>query len=286
MKIMRIIVAIIFVIVSIVAATVFVSETLKTDKNAPVINISGEVIDVSIKATNEDLLAGVTAYDKKDKDLTGQVIVESISRFTEKGVCKVTYAVCDSDNNIAKATRKIRYTDYSSPRFTVTGNLCFSMYEIVDIREFIHVNDCLDGNITSRIITTSENYSSTDAGFYTIKSTVTNSKGDYAEIELPLIVEDRPLSSPKIELSEYLIYVSAGQRIELNSYIVDALTVGEESIKDRVVIESTTNVVSADGVYTATFAEEGTYHVHYYATDANGYRGHSVMTVIVGGQDK
>ena len=50
-----------------------------------------------------------------------EVIVESVSRFTDKGVCKVTYAVCDSDNHIAKATRKIIYTDYVSPTFFSYG---------------------------------------------------------------------------------------------------------------------------------------------------------------------
>ncbi len=274
MKLMRIIVLIMFVIVSITAATVYIGDAARTDKTMPVITVKGDVIDVSIKATDKELLAGVTAYDEKDKDLTDKIIVESVSRFSTKGVCKVTYAVCDSDNHIAKATRKIRYTDYTSPEFSVTGNLCFSLYERIDIREFIHATDCLDGNITRRIITTSDSYSSSVAGFYTIKTTVTNSKGDHAEIELPLIVEDRPLSAPVIELTEYLVFTPVGKSVDFNSYVVDALTSYEESIRDSVLIESNVD-----------FSKEGTYHVHFYATDANGYRGHSVMTVIVGGQD-
>ncbi len=275
MKIMRIIVSILFVFITIVAATVFIGDKLQTDKTIPVITVSDEVLEVSIKATNEDLLAGVSAYDEKDKDLTDRIIVESVSRFTDKGVCKVTYAVCDSDNHIAKATRKIIYTDYVSPAFSVTGNLCFSLYESIDINPYIHVSDCIDGDISGRIITTSDNYSGSVAGAYALRATVTNSKGDYSEIDLPLIVEDRPLSAPVIELSEYLVYTSVGKTIDFKSYVVDALTINEESIKDSVVIESTVD-----------FSKEGTYHVHYYATDVNGYRGHSVMTVIVGGQDK
>ena len=275
MKIFRIIVSILFVFIAILAATVFIGDKMKADKTLPVITVESEILEVSINATTEDFLVGVTAYDEKDKDLTEQIIVESVSRFTDTGVCKVTYAVCDSDNHVAKATRKIVYTDYVSPTFKVTGNLCFSLYENIDIRDFIQVSDCLDGNITKRCIITSDKYSGSVAGAYTIKATVTNSKGDYTEIELPLIVEDRPLSAPVIELSEYLVYTPVGKSIDFKSYVVDALTVQEESLKDSVVIEST-----------ADFSTEGTYHVHYYATDANGYRGHSVMTVIVGGQDK
>lgn len=275
MKLMRIIVLIVFIFVSIFAATVFISDKVKTDNTGPVIRVSSEVLDVSIKATNKDLLAGVTAYDEKDKELTDSIIIESVSRFSEKGICKVTYAVCDSDNNVAKATRKIRYTDYVSPTFAVSGNLCFSLYESMDIRPFISSHDCLDGDITKRLIITSDNYSSSVAGAYAIKATVTNSKGDRAEIELPLIVEDRPLSAPTIELSEYLVYTDVGKSVDFKSYVVDALTKQNESIKESVIIESN-----------ADFSKEGTYHVHFYATDANGYRGHSVMTVIVGGQNK
>lgn len=275
MKLMRIIVPVIFIFVSIFAATVFISDKVKNDNTGPVIRVSSEILDVSIKATNEDLLAGVTAYDEKDKELTDKIIVESVSRFTEKGVCKVTYAVCDSDNNVAKATRKIRYTDYTSPEFRVTGNLCFSLYESIDIRPFIFAQDCLDGDITRRLIITSDHYSSSVAGVYAVKAAVTNSKGDQTTIELPLIVEDRPLSAPKIELSEYLVFTPVGKSLNFKSYVVDALTSQKESLKDSVIIESN-----------ADFSKEGIYHVHFYATDANGYRGHSVMTVIVGGQDK
>ena len=275
MKILRISVLIVFIFVSIFAATVFISDKVKTDNTGPVIRVSSEMLEVSISATNEDLLAGVTAYDEKDKELTDQIIVESISRFTEKGVCKVTYAVCDSDNNVAKATRKIRYTDYTSPSFEVSGNLCFSLYESMDIRNFITASDCLDGDLTNRVIVTSDQYSTTVAGVYSIKATVTNSKGDRSEIELPLIVEDRPLSAPKIELSSYLAYTDVGKAIDFKSYVVDAVTRQDESLKNSVIIESN-----------ADFTKEGTYHVHFYATDANGYRGHSVMTVIVGGQNK
>lgn len=275
MKLMRIIVSILFVFISIAALTVLVGNKMAEDKTVPVITVDGDILDVSIKATEEDLLAGVTAYDGKDKDLTDKIIVESVSRFTEKGVCKVTYAVCDSDNNVAKATRKIRYTDYVSPQFKVIGNLCFSLYEKMDIRAFITATDCIDGNVNKRIITTSNNFSNSVAGFYTIKATVTNSKGDYAEIDLPLIVEDRPLNAPVIELSEYLVFTPVGKKIDFASYVVDALDEREDSLKPLVKFESNVD-----------FSKEGTYHVHYYVTDINGYRGHSVMTVIVGGEGK
>lgn len=272
MKLLRFIVLIAFVFVTIASATVFISEKVRTDRTIPVITVNGEIIDVSLKATDEELLVGVTAYDEKDKDLTDKIIIESISRFTEKGVSKVIYAVCDSDNNVAKATRLIRFAGYESPKFFVEGNLCFSLYEYIDITGLIGARDSLEGNISRNIIVTSENYSSSIAGAFSIDVTVTNSKGDTSSIKLPLIVEDRPLSVPTIELSEYLIYVKKGEKINFASYVVDALDLNETSLKGSVTVES--NLVDIN--------TPGTYNVHYYVTDANGLRGHSVMTVIVG----
>lgn len=92
---------------------------INADKTIPVITVEEELIEVSLKATDEELLKGVSAHDEKDGDLTGNIIIESVSGFTEKGVSKITYAVCDSNNNVAKTTRKIRFNGYQSPKFRV-----------------------------------------------------------------------------------------------------------------------------------------------------------------------
>ena len=166
MKPMRIIVLIAFFFISVASLALYVSEKVNTDKTIPVITLEEEIIEVSLKATDEEMLAGVTAYDEKDGDLTDRIIIESVSRFTEKGVSKITYAVCDSNNNVAKATRKVKFKGYESPKFKVSGNLCFSLYERIDISELITASDSLEGNISSKIVITSEKYSSTNAGAY------------------------------------------------------------------------------------------------------------------------
>lgn len=271
MKAFKIVVLIAFVFISIASAAVFIGEKIGTDKTIPVITVEEEMIEVSLKATDEELLQGVTAYDEKDKDLTDKIIIESISRFTEKGVCKVIYAVCDSNNNVAKATRMIKYKGYESPKFQVVGNLCFSLYEHIDITELITAKDSLEGGITNKIVVTSDDYATSIAGAFSLNVSVTNNKGDSSTIKLPLIVEDRPLSAPKIELKEYLVYTKKGKTVDLNSYIVDALDYQELSIKNQITVESNVD-----------FNKPGTYNVHYYVTDSLGVRGHSVLTVIVG----
>ncbi len=270
MKPFRIIVLIAFVFIAVASAAVFVSEKLAVDKTIPVITVEGDVIEVSLKAKDEELLQGVTAFDEKDKDLTDKIIIESISRFAEKGVSKVTYAVCDSDNNVAKASRMIKFKGYKSPWFKINGNLCFSLYERIDISGIISAFDSLEGDISANIVVTSDNYSVSIPGMYSLNATVTNSKGDSSEIVLPFVLEDRPLSVPTIELKEYLVYTKKDKKIDFKSYIVDAIDLNEESLKDKVTVESNVD-----------FKKPGTYNVHYYVTDSNNFRGHSVMTVVV-----
>lgn len=271
MRAYRIIVVICFVIVAILFSAIYVKEYTETDNTRPKITLMQDELYASVKDGKEKLLEGVTAFDGKDGDITNKVIVESVSKFIEKGVCKVTYAVCDSDNHVTTATRKVVYTDYQSPRFSVNKSMCYSIYERVDLRSTIGVTDHFDGSLTNAMVLTSPNYAASTEGVFSVDATVTNSKGDMTSIRLPLIVENRSLTAPKIELKEYLVYVEKGQefapRRNILGVVSDDVTLTSGSVK----VDTNLNV-----------NQEGTYTVHYYATDINGERGHSIMTVIVG----
>lgn len=75
-------------------------------------------ISVSIHADEAELLAGVTAYDAKDGDVTDSLAVEHISNFIEKGRRKISIVAFDSDNNVTHAEREMVYNDYTSPVFS------------------------------------------------------------------------------------------------------------------------------------------------------------------------
>ncbi len=270
MKIIRVVVAALFVIMLILTGMVFALKTIETDTTIPRIDVEGDLIEVSLKATREELLQGVTAFDEKDKDLTDKIIIESVSKFTSPGVSKVTYAVCDSDNNVSTATRKIHYKDYIPPRFRLNRSLCYSIYETPKISGAVGAYDCLEGNISQNIILTSEDYTSAVAGVFTIKASVTSNKGDVSEILLPLIVEDRSTAAPEITLKDYLIYVKPNETIDFRSYLVNAIDSKENNLTSQVQIESNINT-----------SKEGVQLVHYYVFDEKGNRGHTVLTVVV-----
>lgn len=273
MRIMRISITILFVVTSVIFSCVFLHRKSSVDNTMPEIVLETDFIEVNCDATNEDFLKGVTATDEKDGDLTSEVIVESVSRFIEPGVCEVKYAVCDSDNHVARATRKARYVDYEAPKFKLNTSLCFSLYENINIASYITAVDSIDGDISENIAITSPDYTSALPGIFTLNISVSNKQGDTSSLSLPLIMEDRNLSAPTITLTDYLIYLDKNQKVDFEDYIVEATDRNKNDLTDRIVIDDNVN-----------FKESGTYSVHYYVTDDNGAKGHSVLNVVVQGE--
>ena len=271
MRILRLVVSLIFVVTTALYVYFLVAEKIKSDETVPVITLAEEVLEVDIDATKEDLLSGVTAFDEKDGDLTDKVIVESVSNFIEPGLCRVTYAVCDNNSHVATATRKIRYKGYTSPKFTLSEDLCYSLYERLDVSKAIGAVDCIEGDISTNIVVSSEDYTSSIEGVFNIQATVTNRKGDSSTITVPLIIEDRSLSAPTIELKEFLVYSEPNKKIDFKKYLDSAEDSRGNDLTKDVTIETNIDV-----------SKEGSYTVHYYVTDKNGVVGHSVLTVIIG----
>ena len=272
MKILRVFIILTFVITSVLFGVFYVREKMTTDNTIPVITVEQEIIEVSFKATDEELLQGVTAYDEKDKDITDKVIVESVSKFLSDGMCKVVYAVCDSDNNVSNATRKIKFKNYESPKFSANESLCYSIYDKINISNAIKAYDHIDGDISRNIIITSDDFTGSVVGVFNIGVSVTNSKGDVSAIKLPLVIEDRSLAAPVIELSKYLIYADKGDEIDWSTFLVGVKSKNAEELPlESVRIETNANM-----------SEEGVYSVHYYVTDAKGAQGHSILNVVVG----
>ncbi len=273
MKFYRLAVIVLFLAVSGVFLYTFVTEKLTVDTTLPVITLEDDVLELSVSAKDKDFLDGVTAYDEKDGDITDKIIVESVSKFIKPGICKVTYAVCDGDNHVATAVRKVKYTDYTAPRYSLTESPCYSVYEAVNVKNSLAVTDCFDGKLDSSMILTSKDYVAATEGVFTIDVTVTNSMGDVSVLTFPLIVENRSLSAPQIELSQYLLYIDKGDEFDAEDYLVSATDYKEKNLLRKVTVDTNLNV-----------NKEGTYIVHYYAVDDRGERGHSTMIVIVGNE--
>ena len=270
MRIMRISVTVLFILTLTAFLATLIFQKGREDTTLPEIIMESDSIEVSCDATSKDFLKGVKATDEKDGDLTNEIIVESVSRFIKPGVCEVKYAVCDSNNHVARATRKVRFTDYESPKFKLSESLCFSLYETTNIASHIRAIDSIEGDISGNLVITSPDYNSSVTGIFSLELSVSNQKGDTSTLTLPLIMEDRSLSAPKIKLKDYLIYLDKGQEVDFEDYIVEAIDKNDRDITSRIEIDDNVNL-----------KKSGTYSVHYFVTDSAGAKGHSVLNVVV-----
>lgn len=74
------------------------------DRNEPVITFGEEGPVYREGMDDAELLAGVTASDREDGDVTDSLLIEKISG-TGEGSVIVTYVARDSANNVAKVSR-------------------------------------------------------------------------------------------------------------------------------------------------------------------------------------
>lgn len=194
-------------------------EIYEDDPSGPVISVGDELVAVGIHDGEEVLLAGVTALDKKDGDVTNSLIVENISQFFGDDARTVTYAAFDSDGHISKATKELRYTDYTSPRFELTGSLRFRAGETVNIEKIVFASDCLDGDLSNKIkISADTSINNRVTGFYTIKYEVTNSAGDIVVLPIDIEIYEPVNNEVELNLDRYLVYYE-GEEIDYKDFL-------------------------------------------------------------------
>lgn len=209
-------------VVTLVAFIVFsVIEKVTTDTTLPEITVDSEVLEISVKDKKSDLLKGVTATDGKDGDITDKVCVEYVSKFIEPGVCTVTYAVTDSDKHVAKKTRTLRYTDYTTPEFYMKRALVYGVGEALDLRSAVGARDCIDGDISDKVTILATDYVENTAGVFTASLSVTNSMGDSIYLDVTVHVEGNETMAPEIQLKKTLIYIKKGETPVFEDYLGD-----------------------------------------------------------------
>ena len=201
-----------------------------SDQTSPVIRFDQDLLEVSVDVTEEELLSGVTAEDRKDGDVTDTVIIESISKLLDGKERIVTYAAFDGDNHVGKAERRIRYTNYTPPRFYLDGPIRAASMDagISEILKPLRAEDCIDGDLTEQIVVLdSELQSMTAEGLSVVYEVqVTNSCGDVASLKLPMTVSFDGGTGTKgyaeLKLTDYLVYRKTGETLDYLSFVKSA----------------------------------------------------------------
>ena len=222
----RIFVVIFFIISVLLFGGYTLIRAVTVDRTLPIIEMDSDEVTISVKGGDAAILEGIKASDEKDGDITGNLFVESKSTFIEKGIFKATIAVADSDNHVTKVERKVTYSDYRSPQFTLTEPLKFlttrENRDDLNIAESLRANDVVDGDISNKIKISSEysinGYTTGDSHMEFI---VTNSMGDTSKLPVTVNIysalEENGL--PEIILSNYLINIPVGEGADIAALI-------------------------------------------------------------------
>lgn len=234
----------------------------------PVLSCPSDVLEVSAGDPKSVLLKDVSAIDSQDGDLTGRIVIGSISRLFNENTAKVTLLVFDSDNNMGMCTRYIRYTDYHRPRFAVYEPLVSDTAEDLSIINRLSAYDVVDGDITKdiRISTLS---STQNPELFLVTVQVMNSLGDIALQELPVLMQSYDPLRPEIQLSEYLTYVERDAQFDPQDFLRSAHILQREIPLEYVSVASSVDTSKA-----------GTYHVFYTYNETDSV-GTAILTVVV-----
>ena len=269
MKIIKLILALLFCVVTVLYAGTALYRAVFHKNDPPVISCSSHTLEVKVTDGADVLLSGISASDPQDGDLTAQVRIAGTSKLIDQNTAKVTYLVFDSDNNMGSYTRFIRYTDYARPRFEVTSPLLFDANQEIAPAKFIRAVDTIDGDISSSVRIATLNLT-TAAGVYTITATVTNRMGDTAQIALPVILVDGLSSRVQVQLKQYLLYLDHGAAFDPASYLKGVTDPGDKapSLAD---VQITSEVdTTAPGTYRVT-----------YTYGSGNQAGTAILTVVV-----
>lgn len=97
-------IVIIFCMLDVILMALSVVLYLDEDRTAPVIHVEEVEMEYREGMTDEELLAGVTAADETDGDVTGSLVVEKVSE-VGNGTVIVTFGAKDASGNVGKASR-------------------------------------------------------------------------------------------------------------------------------------------------------------------------------------
>lgn len=165
----------------------YYSKQIEVKLNPPVIEFEEDFKEtVSVSCTDEDLLEFVTATDVEDGDLSNSVIIEQMSNLIGENRREVIYAVCDSDNNVTKIAKEIKYSDYTPPVIEpIDEEPTISDRKYAQVLDCFKATDVIDGDISNRIkIVSIDTSGSTETrGVFPVVLTVTNSCGDVSYLE-------------------------------------------------------------------------------------------------------
>ena len=181
--------------------------------------IHGAVDQTIDKGTKFVPLAGVTATDKEDGDLTSEIKVETNVNYNVVGVYTVTYTVYDKDGNKASVTITVTVVenDKDVPIISGVADKEIIVGEEFNIMDNVSATDVIDGALTDKIKVTGT-VNVWVPGKYELTYTVTDKANNTAKATRIISVtlgyfefKDNVLENEKFENGTLTATVSSGE---------------------------------------------------------------------------
>lgn len=261
----RNIICFIILVLSIIAFTAYDQYREKTDDaTPPVISAESDTITGSVKITDEELLAGMSAFDETSGDVSDTLIIEKKSNFIKGNERVVTYVAIDDSMNVGRYERTLVYDDYSKPRFSLSEPLSYVVGTRIDILKNMGAQSTLDGDLTQQIRYGLDSViDNMKVGKYPVEFRVTDSCGNTSYLNTEIEIYDSSYSGIKVELHKYLTYIPQGARFNKRAYYKGSNIEGDIS-----------------AVSTVNTKVPGTYYVDYFVNGVNA-KGKSRLIVVV-----
>ena len=226
--------------------------------NQPIINAN----DVTItEGSNFDPMAGVTATDVENGDLTGRITYDSDVKTDEVGTYHVTYTVADNSN--FHASKKITVNVVSAELPTINAeNREVNQFEKFNYMDGVKAT-AYDGTDLTDDVTYEETVNTDVAGTYEVTYKVKDSKGK--EVSKTIAVTVIPNEKPVINAEDKEIYLNS-KFDPLEGVTASDKEDGELSVEYEGEVK--TDVI-------------GNYEITYKATDKNGQVTTKTITVKV-----
>ena len=256
-------------VVSLLFGYVKITNMTQGVTEGPVISCQQEgILEISVTDGEQALLAGMTAHDPQDGDLSDRILVGNVSQLVTENTAYVTYLVFDSHDNMAQYQRVVRYTDYRRPRISIDAPLVFAAEDTQALLECLSADDVVDGDISGRI-RLSALWGTSRSDVYRVTALVSNSMGDTMTLDLPVIVQEELLGRPVIRLNRQIVYLEQGATFDPMDYLSTVTVLDAPRNAQELVTEHQVDT----GV-------PGTYWV-YYLYSENGIQGTAILTVVV-----
>ncbi|MBC2390787.1 immunoglobulin-like domain-containing protein [Listeria booriae] len=235
--------------------------------DSPVITASDKTLK---KGGSFDPMAGVTASDTEDGDVTGNITVTANDvNVNQEGTYHVTYSVTDSDDNTTTKTITVTVTSNDAPVITAADKTVKKGASF-DPMAGVTASDTEDGNVTDKVTVTANDVDTSAVGTYHVTYSVTDSDGNTTTKTITVTVTSN--DAPVITASDKTLKKGGSFDPMVG---VTASDVEDGNVTDKVTV--TANDVDTSAV--------GAYHVTYSVTDSDGNTTTKTITVTVTSND-